>query len=125
MKLALIFNNIKSLFSKNTRLVPEIKSTEITKTKIDNNKIHRLIINESTNRLLENIKTELEADYMKVKEYASKINLQDHRHKALVDLLYAISNNIDKVREESANDDLALIKEDLSLVYSNLKILKK
>jgi hypothetical protein len=54
MILAPIFNRIKSLFSKNTRLVSEIKSTEITRTKI-----HR----------------SLETAYMKVKAYTISNNI--------------------------------------------------
>jgi hypothetical protein len=131
MKLALIFNRIKSLFSKNTRRVPEIKSTEITRTKIDNNNIHRLRINQFTKNLLENMKTALEADYMKVKEYSSKINLEHLQHKAILDLLKAISTNIDQVNKEIKlrngcfHDGVTLIEEDLSLVKYNLKILKE
>jgi len=68
---------------------------------------------------------------MKVKEYSSKLNLEHLQHKAILDLLKTISNNIDELNKEiklgdgCTLDGVTLIKEDLGLVYYNLKILKE
>jgi hypothetical protein len=69
---------------------------------VSSNRIQALIINEKTKELLQNIKLELETDYMKVKAYLSTMDIKDSKHSEIFELLSAINNNLSLVDQEIA-----------------------
>jgi len=98
-----------------------VKETIEKVTKIDDNKVNKLLIKTYTQKILQLLKEELEEDYIKIREKEKILKRYSIEHIEIVKAMGIIVENIKKIKEELDmvtdihKEIIETIKEDLEL----------